>query len=301
MKADLMDLSLFRQWLKEKTSLAESTVYTYTKSVERFLTTNPDVDNIDDYNDFLIDTTIKKRAGHYYYALKKFIDYKIDNGYLKRKIKDKLVEPRQRHDIKRKRTYLSEDELFEVINYLDEKKHRIISLIQALTGVRVGDIFPLRRDNEDIKPEIYKDEPVLRISIVGKGKKLNVVYIHDKIAQEIIMNYITNNFGYDEYYFLELSDAKGRPGDVDNEFKLIKMNYQWYWLDLKKALKTAGVSAKKFATHDFRRCFARRAWEKYKDVHVLQKLLNHANPSTTLKYLEQSGLQNIDYHKEMQS
>ena len=79
------------------------------------------------------------------------------------------------------------------------------------------------------------------------------------------------------------------------------MNYQWYWADLKQALHKNKISREEFATHDLRRCFARRAWERYKDIYVLKGLLNHVDPKTTLRYLDQSGLKNIDYLREMQS
>jgi integrase len=63
---------------------------------------------------------------------------------------------------------------------------------------------------------------------------------------------------------------------------------------------SAGVDMRMFATHDFRRCFARRVWEKWKDVNILQSVLNHADPKTTLRYLQQSGLRNVDYFKIIQ-
>jgi integrase len=70
--------------------------------------------------------------------------------------------------------------------------------------------------------------------------------------------------------------------------------------DLKLALVSCGHQEKDFGSHDFRRCFSRRAWEKYKDVNVLQNLLMHRDPKTTLRYLKNSGMQNIDLHAEMQ-
>jgi site-specific recombinase XerD len=78
------------------------------------------------------------------------------------------------------------------------------------------------------------------------------------------------------------------------------MNYTHYWQDLKEAMQSCGVNFNDWATHDMRRAFARRAWSRYKDIHVLQGLLHHANPATTMRYLEQSGLANIDYHYDMQ-
>ena len=149
-------------------------------------------------------------------------------------------------------------------------------------------------------PETYHDRPVLRMSLLGKGRKRNVVYIHDKIIQDVVMDYVTKNQGYDRYFFLEISPFKGRQRNINSENLLIKMNYQWYWADLKQALQTVGISKDDFSTHDFRRCFARRAWEKTNNIHKLQRLLCHGDPKVTLRYLEQSGLDAIDYHAEMQ-
>lgn len=293
-----MDLPLYRDYLKEKRMVAESTIQVYTDAVSMFLAGNPDLDAIEDYNNFIIKTAIKKRCYHFYYAIKNFIEYKIEDNSLKNKLLDNMIKPEMRQDIIQERRYLTEDDILSVINSLQEEKHQVIALIQTLTGVRVGDILRLKRDN--IMPEEYKLKPVLRMNIIGKGKKRNVVYIHDEVAQQIILDYITNNYNFNDYYFITLGKMRGRKGNVDSEFKLIKMNYAWFWSDLKEALQKNMIKREDFATHDFRRCFARRAWTKWKDIHVLQSLLNHSNPAVTLRYLTQSGLKNIDYSYEMQ-
>ncbi len=298
MKVQLMDLSLYSDYLKEKRMIAESTIEVYTATISMFLTTNPDLVSIDDYNNFIIKMAIKKRCYHAYYAIKSFIEYKIEDSALRVKILEAIIKPEMRKDIQQERRYLSEEDILSVINSLQNEKHKIIALIQTLTGVRVGDILRLKRDN--IMPEIYKNTPVLRLNITGKGRKRNVVYIHDEVAQEIILNYITNNYNYNDYYFITLGIWKGRKGDISNEFKLARMNYIWFWMDLKEALEKNLIKREDFATHDFRRCFARRAWESWKDIQVLQNLLNHAEPTTTMRYLQQSGLKNIDYSREMQ-
>lgn len=298
MKTHITDIAFFEIWLGEKRQLAESSVYVYVKSVEKFLVKNPDLERIEDYNDFLIEMSIKKRCSHFYSAIKAFIDFKFGDSSTKTKLIENLIKPRERHDIVRERKHLNEEQILEVINYLDKQKHRVIAIIQSLAGPRAGDILRLKKGG--IVPEEYGGKPVLRLNLVGKGRKRNVVYIHDEVAQAIVLNYITENSGYGDYYFIELSPKRNRHGNVDNEFALTKMNYQWFWADLKQALYTAGIKREDFATHDFRRCFARRVWEKYKDVHVLQGLLNHKDPKVTLRYLEQSGLKNIDYLAEMQ-
>jgi len=298
MKASNFDLPLYKQWLEEKRQLAPSTAYSYYHSVKRFLSSDPDIEDLEEYNNFLVRTIVKKNCTHYYSVLKSFIEFKISDASIKNKLIKGMIKPREKKDIVRERKHLDEDKLMDVINYLDRKKHRIIALIQMLSGVRAGDLLRLKRGT--IFYETYRKESVLRLSITGKGRKRNVVYIHDKVAQVIIYDYITKNINMEGYYFLEKGTMKGREGQFENEDAMIKMNYMWYWQDLKAALQTAGVPKEVFATHDFRRCFARRAWEKYKDVHVLQSLLNHSDPKVTLRYLDQSGLKNIDYQFDMQ-
>lgn len=299
MKAHVTDIALYNLWLEEKRMLSDSSKHVYCEAVERFLKENPDIDSIEDYNAFIIKHSIKKRCYNYYSALKAFIEYKIGDAAIRNRLMENLIRPPLRTDIVMERRYLTEDEIIDVINRLESPKHRIMSLIQSLTGVRAGDILRLRRDN--IMPEVYKGRPTLRLNILGKGKKRNVIYIHDEIAQEVIMGYVANNYNHDEYYFIELGKMTNRKGTLDNEFRLMRMNYWWYWADLKQALQSIGADVKDFATHDFRRCFARRVWEKYKDIHILQGLLSHSNVATTIRYLDQSGLKNIDYHFEMQT
>lgn len=297
-KAHITDLSMYKLWLGEKRNLSEGSTHVYCEAVERFLKTNPDIDSLEDYNNFIIEHAIKKRCYHYYSALKAFAEYKITDASTRLRIIENMIKAEVRNDIKMERRYLDEEEILEVVNHIKEAKHRVIALIQTLTGVRAGDILRLKRDN--IMPEEYKGQPVLRINITGKGKKRNVIFIHDEVAQEIIIDYITHVFNHDDYYFIELGKMKNRHGDINNEYKLYRMNYAWYWVDLKEALQSCGVNFKDWATHDFRRGFARRVWEKYKDINVLQSLLNHSNPAVTMRYLSQSGLKNVDYHHDMQ-
>ena len=297
-KAHITDLAMFKLWLGEKRTLSEGSTHVYCEAVERFLKTDPDIDSIECYNNFIIEHAIKKRCYHYYSALKAFVEYKLVDANTRSRIIDNMIRAQVNNDIKMERKYLTEEEILEVINHIKESKHRVIALIQTLTGVRAGDVLRLKRDN--IMPEEYKGRPVLRINITGKGKKRNVIFIHDEVAQEIIMDYITHVYNHADYYFIELGKMKNRQGSIQNEFLLTRMNYVHYWQDLKEALQSCGVAFSDWATHDMRRAFARRVWIKYKDIHVLQGLLHHANPVTTMRYLDQSGLANVDYHFDMQ-
>lgn len=299
MKSAPTDVPLFRMWLIEKRKLADSSISTYIDVIKRFVARNLDITKLESYNNFIIAYSIKKRNSHYYSALRWYIEYKIDDSTIKNYLlKGLIVPPMGRSDYVRERIHLSEHQIFQLINKLEKTKHKVIAMMQSVTGVRAGDVLRLKRDN--IIPEDYKGKEVLRINFIGKGNKRNVVFIHDIVAQKYIMDYITTNFNHDDYYFIQLGGMKGRKGQIDNPYALIKMNYAWFWQDVKQALESIGINKEEFATHDFRRCFARRAWEKFGDIYILKKLLNHSDPKVTLRYLEQSGLGNVDYHAEMQ-
>ena len=293
-----MDLPLFSKWLEDRKFLADSSIHTYTKSLGHFLKDNPDIDKLEPYNEFLIKMTIKKRTTHHFSVLKAFIEYKIDDAAVKNRLIDGLIRPRFRTDLVQERAHFSEEELIRVINNLEDEKNQVIATIQAFTGLRAGDVFRLKRD--DIIPEVYKDNAVLKMVVLGKGKKRNVVYIHNDVIQDLVMNHLITFKGYDNYAFIQLGQVGNRTGQMDNEAALIRMNYMQYWKDIKQSLQLCHFDKDSFSTHDFRRCFARRAWEKWKDIHILQNILRHADPKVTMRYLDQSGLQNIDYHKEMQ-
>jgi len=298
MKSNLMDSVMFKNYLKEKKMLSDSSVYVYVNCIQKFLVSDPELNELDDYNKFIIDHAIKKRNSHYYSIIKSFIEFKITDVKLRERLINGLLHPRLRRDIVRERRHLNEEKILEIINSLERKKHRIIAIIQNMTGVRAGDVLNLKQGR--ILPEEYEGRTVLRLNIIGKRKKRNVVFIHDKIAQHLIWEYVTNNPGYGDFYFVTLGKMKHRRGNLGNDMMLVRMNYVWYWKDLKQALQLNGVQKEDFATHDLRRCFARRAWERYKDIHVLQGLLNHADANTTLRYLDQSGLKNIDYLYDIQ-
>ena len=61
MKVQLMDLSLYSDYLKEKRMIAESTIEVYTATISMFLTTNPDLVSVDDYNNFIINDVSRSK------------------------------------------------------------------------------------------------------------------------------------------------------------------------------------------------------------------------------------------------
>jgi len=200
--------------------------------------------------------------------------------------------------VKRERRNLEDEKIIDIIVNIKEKKHQIIALVQKLTGVRAGDIMRIPEGN--ILLEKYKGKDILRLAIIGKGGRRNVVEIFDPIAQKVILDYIEKPSKYtvEGYHFLEYSR---RVKKASKDFINIYLaNYNQYFFDLKQALNAVGIMKEEWATHDFRRAFARKVWLKYNNLQTLQNILNHSDPKTTMRYLTQEGLQNIEVYKEMQ-
>lgn len=289
----VMELLDFEDWLNKR-NLAAGTVYLYVIMVKAFLMKNPDIMKIDDYNEFVFQHGIKKRSAHSYDALKLYIKWKFeDNKPIGASLSRNLLKSKIQ-DPKRPVRYLDEDTRTQIINLIKDYKHRIMAKIQNSTGVRASDILRLKRGT--ISYEAYHDKViVMRIDFEGKGGRRFVKWIFDQDIQTQIDLFIKGNLLDTEYYFLE--GAGTREG---RELMLcMHNNYEQYLNDLKQALDTYGVDYKMWATHDFRRSFARQVWELTKDPVVLKEMLNHVRFETTLRYLRGSGLQVKDVYYEL--
>jgi hypothetical protein len=205
-----------------------------------------------------------------------------------------LLKPSRNDDVKRMRKYLDDETKSQVIKLIKDYKHRIIARIQDVTGVRAGDVIRLKRGSISYEP--YNDEVVvMRIDFVSKGGKHIVKWIFDESLQTQIDLFIKNNILDNEYYFLE----RERSNKGSSLITLYRTNYHNYWLDLKQAMDTLGIGYKDWASHDFRRQFARRVWNKTKDPVILKDVMDHSRFETTLRYLKNSGLQTKDVYYEM--
>lgn len=301
----------FMIWLRDVKQLMPTSYTLYKDQLMAFLVTKPNLLDLNCYNDYLVKHAIQKRSQYLYFMFKRFIEFTfgIESKEYKRLTKG-LFKPQAVQNYKIQRVHLEEEDLLRVVNsFPDNKfktKHQTLLLLESQTGLRIGALLTINTDA--VFEEMYKQIAVIRINTVGKGRKLNVVYLFDDFIKEMFRKYIAYPVGnklypngLDNYPFLTPSKSS-RLGinRIENQHRLVQSNYQRYCRDLKIALKNAGIDPKTFSTHDLRRGFARRFYDKYKDIHALSRVLNHSDISTTIIYLQRSGLQTIDYHKEMQ-
>lgn len=288
----------FEEWLKTR-DLREGSVYMYVSAVKKFLfeasRKELAIDKIDTYNDFIFEHSIKKRSNYMYDALKLFIkhyyekDGKTSGALIRALIKPKVVDPKKHIH------YLDDDTREQVIKLIKDYKHRIMARVQNYTGVRAGDILRLKRGT--ISYEAYQDKVVvMRIDFEGKGGRNFIKWIFDPKVQMEIDLFLKGNLIDTEYYFLERRTSRYYAPTFYNH---VYNNYQRYLKDLKQALDFYGIEYKQWATHDFRRAFARNVWNQTRDPIVLKEMLNHAQFDTTLRYLRGSGLQSKDVYFQL--
>lgn len=281
--ADLLDLE---EYLKGK-NLNPSSIYVYLSSIKKFLSGKPDITQVDSYNQFIFEHGIKKRSAYCYDALRLYIKWKFEKDPRAQSLLRNLLKPKLQ-DPKKNVRYLDDETREQVISLLLNYKHRIIAKIQNATGVRAGDVIRLKKGA--ISYEAYEERlPVMRIDFEGKGNKHFVKWVFDEKIQIQIDLFIKSNNLDVEYYFLETRKAK-------TPHMSYLLNYQAYWKDIKQALKTLGIEYKEWASHDFRRSFARDVWNSTKDPVVLKEMLNHEQFDTTLRYLRGSGLQSQEVY-----
>lgn len=298
--ASPFDEPLFEQYLDNHyAELTDATRYMNKMSVAAFLATNPDLNDVNSYNDYIIKKCIKGRNFAIYYALRKFIEYKIEDPILRKHLLENIIKPKLHKDLIRERKYLDEEHLLQIINALGDVRFAVVALIQMVTGARAGDVMRLKKGT--IFKEEHKGKDVMRLNMTTKGKKRKVVYIYDPIVVDILKNYIEKVVSGTEYYFLTKAKLQKPKDGVGSDFQIYMANYHKYLLQLKFALNYVDVDPTVFATHDFRRCFARRAWERYMDIYILQRLLGHSDVETTLKYLRRDNMDDANYMEQMQS
>lgn len=298
MKASNIDAGLFEDHLSKK-GLAQGTINIYRDVVIEFISKNPELESIDDYNNFLLEHTIKKRSGYYYFALRAFVKYKIQDLSLRNMIIKNLIKPKI-EDPKRNTIYLTNIKREKVINDMENWRHRIMAKIQNQTAARIGDVLKLRRGS--ISFENVDGKAVMKIEFIGKRNKKAIKWIFDEVLQNEIMEYIDENYLDEDYYFLDMRGVENRIFRNTTEYGRIRSSYHTYLYDLKKALAKNNVDYTQWATHDFRRNVSRDIWNDEvlgKDVQLLQEYLTHQNPSTTLRYIKNSGMNNKDVSKRL--
>jgi integrase len=308
-----LDMVEFVDYLREKKQYKPSSASIISRSANTLLYKRVNLVDLNALNQIIIESCIKKRTNLVYHAIKNIIEFKFEDllredpttykglRAVKEDILKGLIKAKQFVDRKKQSKTLTDNQIIELSNYLVQDKHKLILILQSLTGARVGDIMHLKL--EDIQPDDVDGEEVLKLNTLSKGGKRIIHFLFDDYAQTLLLNYALKEREdtYDGYIFLDSHFCLNRSNVSVREFVVYETNYIIYWKELKKALMHMGIEKKDFSTHDVRRSFAKKAWSKYKDVNILKLLMHHQDVKTSMRYLQTTGLDTQEYQREMQN
>jgi site-specific recombinase XerD len=169
-------------------------------------------------------------------------------------------------------------------NELTELRDKAILELLFSTGLRVSELCSLTRDID-----LTTDE----LSIMGKGRKVRVVFISD-YAKKILKEYLAKRKDLDDALFVQLSQNSKTQEKKGKTLGLTRRSIERI---VKQYSIKAGIS-KKVTPHTIRHCFATDLLSNGADLRSVQALLGHANIGTTQIYTHVTDKHLRDIHKK---
>ena len=264
--------------------MMESSVYkylTYIKSFMDFTNKNPEDLRLDDYTVYL--GSIKKRTSSSYQiatysAMKKFSKYLKANQindmdpmiFVDRPKKIETIESQE----KRNKGFLNKSEIKSIIKnvedgvgterqkqFQEKTKERDLAIIMVFlsTGMRASALCNLNVDNVDNENH--------SIVVRDKGAKIHEYILADE-AWVALENWIRIRYTNSNALFV---GRTGKRLGYDGVHDLVK--------------KYANMNNKNITPHKLRATYATQLYNATKDIHFVQKCMDHASPSTTALYI----------------
>jgi len=161
-------------------------------------------------------------------------------------------------------TVLTKDEMKQLIDSINNTKHKLLVKMLYSSGLRVSECVNLKVVDLDFKE---------RFGTVrhGKGKKDRNIVLSESIIDDL-RSYIEEKKNDSEYVF----DVKGKAMSVRQAQRVVT-----------DAAKKAGIKKRVFC-HALRSSFATHLLESGTDIRIIQELLGHANLATTQRYTKVS-------------
>ncbi len=192
-----------------------------------------------------------------YYALR----FLFTNIYHKEWAKEYLPTPKVAKTLP---LVLAKDEVVDVLNAIDNFKHRIIIMLIYSTGARVSESVNLKLTDIDSRR--------MQINIQeGKGLKQRKVPLSPVLLSALRDYYRKYK---PQHYLFEGAGGKGTHLGI-SAVRTICTNARHRTLHIKKP----------YTPHTFRHSFATHHLEQGTNLLVIQRLMGHADLTNTLKYL----------------
>jgi len=167
---------------------------------------------------------------------------------------------------------------------VDGLRDKAILELLFSTGLRVSELCSLTRDID-----LSTDE----LSIIGKGRKVRVVFISD-YAKKVLKEYLAKRKDVDDALFVQIS-KNGKS--MEKRGKSLGLTRRSIERIVKICAVKAGIS-KRVTPHTMRHLFATDLLSNGADLRSVQALLGHANIGTTQIYTHVTDKHLRDIHKK---
>jgi integrase len=158
---------------------------------------------------------------------------------------------------------IREKELIQAIKeYLKAKSERnyILFLFGINTGMRISDILKLRVKDVEGWSVFVRE---------GKTKKTKEVRMPPELKKEV-RQYIKGK--HKSEYLFKSRVGKNRPITRGMAYVILQEVADRFGLE-------------RIGTHSFRKTYGYHHYKQFKDIAVLQQMLNHSDPKITLRYI----------------
>lgn len=272
----------FLEFLENQKKYSENTVSAYRNDLECFtdyLKTRKlnyeklEYSDVTNYLVFLSSQKMKSGSiNRHLSSIRSFYSFLIKQGTVDSNPFNLVKGPKKE---KKLPNYLQYEEFLDLIKACDETslgiRNRMILELLFASGVRVSELVNIKIGDIDFKNR--------EIKILGKGKKMRIVYFN-KTCQQVMSKYVIKarqellKGKTNEYLFINhLGNHLTRRGVADILEKLI----------MKSSIKH------KISPHTLRHTFATLMLNEGMDIREVQELLGHARLSTTSIYTHVSN------------
>lgn len=257
---------------KQLDNYAESTLKSYKLESDLLIRRFGDVDleslTLGDFKLYLLEQTQSGKKpstiSHRIKSIRSLYRWAADEGYIQSNPSVKLHEPKHGQRIPKA---LNDDEL-EILREACNTplEHAIVEFFYA-TGCRIGEVFQINKD--DIN---WDDKSLL---VIGKGNKQRECYFTPKCAYWL-RKYLADRKDDEPSLFVSERKPFHRPSIA-----------QLRWV-INRIGKRTQIKTKVFP-HALRHTLATHLLNKGAALHVVQQILGHEKPETTLIYARLSG------------
>lgn len=220
-------------------------------------------------------------VSRYIASFKGFFEYCLKQGVIANDPAERLKPPKVEKKFPQILTINETQKLMDGPDVQSSKGIRDRAMLELLyaTGIRVSELISLKMTDMNLSMEYVICHEKSKDRIIpfgGAAKKALEVYL-EKTREEMLDDLES------EYLFVNCS---GKP-----------MSRQGFWKLIKHYADKAGIE-KEITPHTFRHSFAAHLLENGADVQSVQKMMGHADVSTTQMYVEMQAGNVRDVYKK---